>query len=250
MEEIFIAIMERIAEKMPELSYIDEDYGQLEAGAEEDHYPVTFPCVLVGNAESDWNDLGYGVQKSESLITIRLAIDCYDDTHYTSGTYDKVRERQLKAKELYKALQEFQCTEETSPLVRVKSRDYSLPGNIKVYETGYSFTLHDESAMQEGEGSFPREQGKLDGCQAGFLNLWDGLHLQVLQLPALAPDNGHDPLLGNEKLLAGQHFQGIIKTQALHLRPVIVTAAQGFITEFYQFFVSSFSHKFRYMLQN
>lgn len=48
MEEIFIAIMERIAEKMPELSYIDEDYGQLEAGAEEDHYPVTFPCVLVG----------------------------------------------------------------------------------------------------------------------------------------------------------------------------------------------------------
>ena len=53
-----------------------------------------------------------------------------------------------------------------------------------------------------------------------------------------------------KKLLAGQHFQGIIKTQALHLRPVIVTAAQGFITEFYQFFVSSFSHKFRYMLQN
>lgn len=147
-ELIFIAIMERIAEKIPELSYIDEDYGQLEAGAEEEHYPVTFPCVLIGNAESDWNDLGYGVQKSESLITIRLAIDCYDDTHYTSGTYDKVRERQLKAKELYKALQEFQCTEETSPLVRVKSRDYSLPGNIKVYETVYSFTLHDESAMQ------------------------------------------------------------------------------------------------------
>jgi hypothetical protein len=99
MEEIFIAIMERIAEKIPELSYIDEDYGQLEAGAEEDHYPVTFPCVLIGNAESDWNDLGYGVQKSESFITIRLAVDCYDDTHYTSGTYDKVRERQLKAKE-------------------------------------------------------------------------------------------------------------------------------------------------------
>ena len=30
MEEIFIAIMEHIAETMPELSYIDEDYGQLE----------------------------------------------------------------------------------------------------------------------------------------------------------------------------------------------------------------------------
>ena len=99
MEEIFIAIMERIAGMMPELSCIDEDYGQLEAGAEEDQYPVTFPCVLIGNTESDWNDLGYGVQKSESLITIRLAVDCYDDTHYTSGTYQKAKERLLKAKE-------------------------------------------------------------------------------------------------------------------------------------------------------
>ena len=47
MEEVFIAIMEQIAQEMPELSLIDEDYGQLEMGAEEDHYPVTFPCVLI-----------------------------------------------------------------------------------------------------------------------------------------------------------------------------------------------------------
>lgn len=154
MEEIFIAIMEHIAETMPELSYIDEDYGQLEPTEDQDSYPVTFPCVLIGNTESDWNDIGYGVQKSESLVTVRLAIDCYDDTHYTSGTYQKVRERQLKAKELYKTLQEFQCTEEATPLVRVKSRDYSLPGNIKVYEAIYSFTLHDESAIQEGARRF------------------------------------------------------------------------------------------------
>ena len=60
-----------------------------------------------------------------SLVTVRLAVDCYDDTHYTSGTYDKVRERQMKAKELYKALQGFQCTEDCTPLVRVKNRDYS-----------------------------------------------------------------------------------------------------------------------------
>lgn len=30
MEEIFIEIMEQIAREMPELSLIDEDYGQLE----------------------------------------------------------------------------------------------------------------------------------------------------------------------------------------------------------------------------
>jgi hypothetical protein len=146
MEEIFIAIMERIAAQMPELSLVDEDYGQLETG--EDTYPVTFPCVLIGNADSTWNDIGMGAQNSETFITVRLAIDCYDDTHYSSGTYGRVRERQMMAKKLYKALQEFECGECTTPLVRVKSKDYSLPGAIKVYETTYQFTLYDESACR------------------------------------------------------------------------------------------------------
>jgi hypothetical protein len=140
MDEIFIAIMEQIAQEMPELSLIDEDYGQLEMGAEEDQYPVTFPCVLIGNTNSDWHDLGYGAQKSESALTVRLAIDCYDDTSYASGTYDKVRERQQLAKKLYKSLQCLQCTDNASPLVREKSRSYAMPHYIKVYEMTFSFT--------------------------------------------------------------------------------------------------------------
>lgn len=150
MGDIFIAIMERIAEAMPQLSLIDEDYGQLEGREDMDTYPVTFPAVFVGYADSDWKDLGFGVQKSQSMIVVRLAIDCYDDTHYTSGTYEKVRLRQDMATELYRTLQEFQCTGNSSPLIRVKSRDYALPGNIKVYETAFSFSAHDESAMQGG----------------------------------------------------------------------------------------------------
>ena len=129
-----------------------EDYGQLEMGAEEDQYPVTFPCVLIGNTNSDWHDLGYGAQKSESALTVRLAIDCYDDTSYASGTYDKVRERQQLAKKLYKSLQCLQCTDNASPLVREKSRSYAMPHYIKVYEMTFSFTLHDESAMPSSYG--------------------------------------------------------------------------------------------------
>lgn len=148
MEEIFIAIMEQIAREMPELSLIDEDYGQLEMGANEDHYPVTFPCVLIGNTDSVWHDLGYGAQNSESFVTVRLAIDCYHDTSYASGTYDKVREHQQLAGKLYKVLQCLECSENASPLVREKSRDYALPSYVKVYEMTFSFTLHDESAME------------------------------------------------------------------------------------------------------
>ncbi len=45
MEEVFIAIMEQIAQEMPELSLIDEDYGQLEMGAEEDQLYKSLQCL-------------------------------------------------------------------------------------------------------------------------------------------------------------------------------------------------------------
>lgn len=145
MDEILINILERINQEMPDLLLLDEDYGQLEMSAEQDSYPVTFPCVLVGNVEADWRDQGLGCQKGAAFITVRHAIDCYDDTHYSSGTYEKVRERRQSDQKLFKALQRFRCAREATPLVRVKSRDYTLPGFIKVFETTYAFTINERS---------------------------------------------------------------------------------------------------------
>ena len=97
--------MQRISERMPELSLVDEDYGQLEAGLEEETYPVTFPCVLIGNLEADWDNLAGGAQRGTVFFSVRLAIDCYDDTHYGSGTESKVSERLQMANRVYAALQ-------------------------------------------------------------------------------------------------------------------------------------------------
>ena len=151
MENIFCAVMERITGWLPELSLVDEDYGQLQT--DEDTYPVTFPCVLIGNTDIDWSNSG-GIggsggtsQKGEGIITVRLVIDCYDDTHYNSGTADKIKERQEFNKKLYNTLQGFCCVSQVSPLVRVKSRDFSIPGGIKVYETIFKFTVTDKSAL-------------------------------------------------------------------------------------------------------
>lgn len=149
MEEVFMALVERIAGLMPELSLIDEDYGQLEMGIEEDAYPVTFPCVLISDVISDWTDIGMGAQNSLSSITVRLAIDCYHDTSYASGTYSHSRDRLMLANKLYKALQCFVPSEDSTELVRIKERSYALPHYIKVYEKTFAFTLHDESAMAD-----------------------------------------------------------------------------------------------------
>lgn len=144
MEDIFLAIQERIAQNMPELTLVDEDYGQLIT--DEDTYPVTFPCVLISTIEADWTDIGIGVQKGDCNITVKLAIDCYDDTHYASGTADKIRERLQMNNRLYKLLQGYRQSRETSPLKRVKGTDYALSGGKKVYETTFRFMYHDNSA--------------------------------------------------------------------------------------------------------
>ena len=144
MEEILIAVLNRIKEEVNGLSLIDEDTGQLET--DEDTYPVAFPCVLFGNTDVNWSDVGLGVQKGDVQMTVKLAIDCYDDTHIGSGTTEKIRERQQLSTEVYKALQGFRLSKYMGPMVRVKSRDYTLPGNVKVYEKVFRFWQHDESA--------------------------------------------------------------------------------------------------------
>lgn len=146
---MYIKLLERIQAEMPELSYIDEDCGQLEVlnDGNEDYYPVTFPCVLVGNMEADWEDIGMGAQSGHVQLVVRLAIDNYHDTHIGSGTTDRIRERMAMANRLYCILQGYSLCSNMDGMVRTKSRNYTLPGGIKVYEYVFSFDYHDESAL-------------------------------------------------------------------------------------------------------
>lgn len=148
MENVFLSLMQRISERLPELALVDEDYGQLET--EEDTYPVTFPCVLLSPIEGDFENVAPLVQQGTATITVRLAMDCYDDTHYGSGTEDKVQERLQMNNRLYKSVQGFRNSNKVGPLSRMKTRNYTLPGGLKVYETTYQFKIaKDDSALLE-----------------------------------------------------------------------------------------------------
>lgn len=147
MQQLILLLLQHIANQFPNLSFVAEDCGQLET--QEDQYPVTFPCVLIGNTDIDWEDLregGGGPQRGTATISVRLAIDCYDDVHVGSTQEASIAERQQLASDLHRALQGTTFTEcrNVWPLTRVKSRDYTLPGNIKVYESLYRFIVLDQ----------------------------------------------------------------------------------------------------------
>lgn len=141
MEQLFNEIQRVAAEGMPQLLLVDEDYGQLETA--EETYPVTFPCVLINIRDIEWTSIVGDSQRGTATIGVKLCLDCYDDTHYTSGTAHKVAERVGQFRTLNGLISNLRIEGFTS-LVRKSSRWYSLPGNIKVYESLYECVFFEE----------------------------------------------------------------------------------------------------------
>ncbi len=146
MDKIILGLMNRIKTALPELIYIDEDFGQLDIYADKSN-PVTYPCVLIEVEEVGWNELSPKEQSGSANIAIRLVIDCYDDTHYGSGTESKIKERFAMCKRLQSALQGEAVDERMDYFTRIKSRNYTIGGGLKIYESNYQFDFHDGSAQ-------------------------------------------------------------------------------------------------------
>ena len=139
MEKLLQDLIKLFGEQMPELSTIDEDYGQLEMINQEgrDTYPLTYPAMLIDAPDTQWSNIAGLSQKGDATIRARLIIDCYDDTHYGSTTTDLIAERAALRAKVHKLLQGYRVDEE-STLIRTSSRFYTWDHGIKVYEQTYT----------------------------------------------------------------------------------------------------------------
>lgn len=139
MEKLLEALINLFGQQMPELSTIDEDYGQLEMINQEnrDTYPLTFPAVLIDAPDVIWSNIAGLSQKGDATIRVKLIIDCYDDTHFGSDTTDRIAGRAALRKKVHKLLQGYRIDEETQ-LIRTNSRFYTWDHGIKVYEQTYT----------------------------------------------------------------------------------------------------------------
>lgn len=142
MEAILEDIVKHIGNNMPDMKVVDEDYGQLEALDQEnrDMYPLTFPAVLIEAPSVEWSNIAGLSQKGLATIRVSLVIDCYDDTHYTSGTVEKIAEREKIRRRLHELLQGHRIGED-SALIRTSSRFYTFNHGIKVYESTYTLEV-------------------------------------------------------------------------------------------------------------
>ena len=139
MEKLLQDLINLFGQMMPELSTIDEDYGQLEMINQEnrDTYPLTYPALLIDAPDVSWSNIEGLSQKGTATIRARLIIDCYDDTHYGSTTTSRISERAAMRRKVHKLLQGYRVNGETE-LIRTNSRFYTWDHGIKVYEQTYS----------------------------------------------------------------------------------------------------------------
>lgn len=142
MESILEDLVRLIGGSMPVMKVVDEDYGQLEFIDQEsrDTYPLTFPAVLIDAPDVSWSNIGGLSQKGVATVRVRLIIDCYDDTHYTSGTVEKIAGRERIRRQLHELLQGHRVGEH-SALIRTSSRFYTFNHGIKVYESTYTLEV-------------------------------------------------------------------------------------------------------------
>jgi len=138
MEKLLQDLINLFGQLMPELSTIDEDYGQLEMINQEnrDTYPLTYPALLIDAPDVQWSNIEGLSQKGTATIRARLIIDCYDDTHHGSGTTSYIAQRAALRAKVHELLQGHRV-DGWGPLIRSSSRFYTWDHGIKVYEQTY-----------------------------------------------------------------------------------------------------------------
>ena len=139
MESLLVNLINKIASELPWACTVDEDYGQLEALDDEniDMYPLTFPAILIDLPGTEWSDAGDLSQRGVCEVRVRLAIDCYEDTHAGSQTIDRIMQREEKRKALHALLQGYRVSSEGA-LIRTRSKFFTFNHGIKVYEATYT----------------------------------------------------------------------------------------------------------------
>jgi hypothetical protein len=134
MKAIYIALMGRLKELVPELKWIDLDTGQIDT--QNERPGVAFPCALINIALTLCEDICETAQLCRASVTVRIAQNpIVIRTNSQAAT--QVRETALEAytviDKIYEALQGF-STPEFNPLSRKRQQKENRQDGLFIYK--------------------------------------------------------------------------------------------------------------------
>lgn len=118
--QLFIDLSEHIKTAVPEIKWIDQDFGQLE---QFEYRPaVSFPCVLIDFPLANYSNTGELSQMGDITVQLRLGFAPFDKSHASAPLL--VREKAVDyysiEQKIFEAVQGWN-TAYTQPLIRINA---------------------------------------------------------------------------------------------------------------------------------
>ncbi|MDW8420132.1 MAG: hypothetical protein RML37_12045 [Chitinophagales bacterium] len=147
---IYLAIQQRIQTLVPEVKFIEHDFGQLDDYSN-GRPPVAFPCVLIDFQSWQFENMGNSAQRAEGNVTIKLGYAKHGQSH--QATPEQWREAALEYYDLEwklnKALHGFSPGDNYGHLTRTTETKQNQPMYVRVKTTTYRLSFEDYSATPE-----------------------------------------------------------------------------------------------------
>ncbi len=144
MEKLISCIASTLENEIPSL-WVDIECGQVDTI--EDAYPFTTPAVWIDVSNIDWIDTSRGVQHGVATITLRIALDIYQDTH----TGAPQRAEHLRAWDIINRIHHVMARhvsgEQFNNLSRIRTSVERRTDGLKVFNMAYRCDITDTSAQ-------------------------------------------------------------------------------------------------------
>ena len=149
METLIKSVQEKLKTAVPELRWIDQDFGQFEL----EKPPVDFPCALIDIPDIQYSDSSNLEQIGDTTLTVRLGFRVYNRSNSKAPDMIKEKGRAHFAiiKKVYKVLHGHEDDEANyntitrATMLRGKSIDprvYTLGFKTALFETNEQATTH------------------------------------------------------------------------------------------------------------
>ena len=140
--EIFVALCDHLEKEVPEITWIDEDEGQL--STQPGTRPaVDFPCCLIDISYPDCQDTNETEQLINAIITLRIGFQPFGETNNKAP--EPVRRRALERlsiiDKVQEAMQGWTAEDIISPVSRKSAQSNLTPNKIKVFTIVYKTTF-------------------------------------------------------------------------------------------------------------
>lgn len=143
--ELLLQVQHRIATLVPEIKYIDQDYGQLL----QEKPPVSWPCALIALEPFQYHTIGQGYTLAQGGLNLTLGFNpMVRISHHIKASYVLKGLHYYNVEEkVHQALQGWHPGQQFGPLIRQASSSIDNNKNLIIRNIIYAITYEEPQDM-------------------------------------------------------------------------------------------------------